>query len=179
MLRWARRAERIARASRRPTPCFLFPVPQATEYHLGQLKAKLAKLRTELQAPAPGAGKGGGEGFEVPRFGDARLALIGFPSVGKSTLLTTLTGTQSEVAAYEFTTLARDAGGAGRREGQYRVPADALTPPALPRPASPPPSTTATPKFSSSTSPASSRARRTAAGAGGRSSRCANRPTSC
>jgi len=37
--------------------------------------------------------------------GDTRIGLIGFPSVGKSTLMTKLTGTFSEVAAYEFTTL--------------------------------------------------------------------------
>ena len=76
---------------------------KATEYHLGTLKAKLAKLRTELHAPAKVGEKG--EGFEVQKYGDGRVALIGFPSVGKSTLLTQLTGTASEAAAYEFTTL--------------------------------------------------------------------------
>ncbi|GAX84155.1 hypothetical protein CEUSTIGMA_g11578.t1 [Chlamydomonas eustigma] len=76
---------------------------KATEYHLGQLKCKLAKLRTELQAPATKGEKG--EGFEVQKYGDGRVALIGFPSVGKSSLLQLLTGTESEVAAYEFTTL--------------------------------------------------------------------------
>ena len=37
--------------------------------------------------------------------GDARIGFIGFPSVGKSTLLSNLAGVYSEVAAYEFTTL--------------------------------------------------------------------------
>ena len=44
-------------------------------------------------------------GFEVVRSGDARVALIGFPSVGKSTFLSKVTGTKSEAANYEFTTL--------------------------------------------------------------------------
>lgn len=54
----------------------------ATEYHLGVLKAKLAKYRTQLLEPS-GKKSEKGEGFDVMKSGDARVALIGFPSVGK------------------------------------------------------------------------------------------------
>lgn len=77
---------------------------KATSFHLGQLKAKLAKLKRELLTPSSSGG-GGGAGFDVARTGAASVGFIGFPSVGKSTLLTKLTGVHSEAAAYEFTTL--------------------------------------------------------------------------
>ncbi|KAI9204079.1 P-loop containing nucleoside triphosphate hydrolase protein [Polychytrium aggregatum] len=77
---------------------------KATEYHLGLLKAKLAKYRVMLLEPTTKAGPKG-QGFEVVRSGDARVSLIGFPSVGKSTFLSKVTGTTSEAASYEFTTL--------------------------------------------------------------------------
>ncbi|KAF9583688.1 Developmentally-regulated GTP-binding protein 2 [Lunasporangiospora selenospora] len=76
---------------------------KATEYHLGLLKAKLAKYRVQLLDTGKAAAKG--EGFDVMKSGDARVVLIGFPSVGKSTLLNTITKTHSEAGAYEFTTL--------------------------------------------------------------------------
>jgi len=78
---------------------------KATSAHLGMLKAKLAKLRRELIEPK-GSGAGGKqEGFDVAKTGDSRVGFVGFPSVGKSTLLSNLAGVYSEVAAYEFTTL--------------------------------------------------------------------------
>ena len=53
---------------------------KATNYHLGTLKAKLAKLKSELLIEGGGnAGGGPGDGFDVQRSGDARVALIGFP----------------------------------------------------------------------------------------------------
>ncbi|KAI8821957.1 P-loop containing nucleoside triphosphate hydrolase protein [Chytriomyces cf. hyalinus JEL632] len=78
---------------------------KATSYHLGTLKAKLAKLRRELLMPTAGGGGGAGVGFDVAKTGVARVGFVGFPSVGKSTLMSKLTGTHSEVGAYEFTTL--------------------------------------------------------------------------
>lgn len=82
---------------------------KATEGHLGILKAKLSKLRRELLEYSGGGKRSGGgaseRGFEVSKSGDTRVGLIGFPSVGKSTLLTQLTGTFSLAAGYEFTTL--------------------------------------------------------------------------
>ncbi|KAA8496793.1 putative GTP-binding protein [Porphyridium purpureum] len=77
---------------------------KATEYHLGLLKSKLAKLRTQLIQGEQKTGPAG-TGFEVVKYGDARVAMVGFPSVGKSTFLSTVTKTESEAAAYEFTTL--------------------------------------------------------------------------
>jgi len=69
------------------------------------LKAKLAKLRRELISPSGGGGGGGGLGFDVARTGIASVGFVGFPSVGKSTLMSKLTGTFSAVSAIDFTTL--------------------------------------------------------------------------
>lgn len=77
---------------------------KATSKHIGRLKAKLAKMKEDAVNRAMKAG-GGGEGYAVKKSGDATVVLVGFPSTGKSTLLNKLTGTESETAAYAFTTL--------------------------------------------------------------------------
>ncbi|KAL7719317.1 Developmentally-regulated GTP-binding protein [Entamoeba marina] len=79
-------------------------VNKATMHHICLLRAKLAKYKKELLEPKTKSGPGG-EGFDVCKFGDARVGMIGFPSVGKSTLLSNMTETESRIAAYEFTTL--------------------------------------------------------------------------
>lgn len=76
---------------------------KATEHHIGKLKAKIARLKEQVEKQSSSGGKG--KGFAAKKTGDATVGLIGFPSIGKSTLLNQLTEAQSEVAYYEFTTL--------------------------------------------------------------------------
>src|SRR6266568_1795802 len=64
------------------------PYNKATQHHIGKLKAG-----------------GGGPSYAVKKSGNATLGLVGFPSVGKSTLLNQITDATSAVAAYDFTTL--------------------------------------------------------------------------
>lgn len=76
---------------------------KATSHHIGKLKAKMSRLRDDIEKRA--SSKGGGEGYSVKKSGDATVVLVGFPSVGKSTLLNKLTDAKSEVGSYDFTTL--------------------------------------------------------------------------
>jgi len=74
-----------------------------TQHAIGQYKAKLSQLKDEVVRKASKGPRT--EGYAVKKSGDATVVLLGFPSVGKSTVLNALTEAKSEVAAYAFTTL--------------------------------------------------------------------------
>ncbi len=74
-----------------------------TQGHVGLIKAKIARLKEKQVSRRKGKGKT--EGYTVKKSGDAAVIMVGFPSVGKSTLLTKLTDAESQIAHYAFTTL--------------------------------------------------------------------------
>lgn len=76
---------------------------KSTQHAVGLMKAKLAKLKEKRETRGSGGKKM--EGYDVRKTGDGTVILVGFPSVGKSTLLNDLTNAESKTAAYAFTTL--------------------------------------------------------------------------
>lgn len=74
-----------------------------TQHAIGLYKAQIAKLKGQELQKAKGKGKQ--TGYNIKKSGDASVILLGFPSVGKSTLLNQITNAESPVGAYDFTTL--------------------------------------------------------------------------
>ncbi len=74
-----------------------------TQHHIGLVKAKIAKLKEKDEKKAKGKGKT--TGYSIKKTGDATVVILGFPSVGKSTLLNKITNADSKIGAYDFTTL--------------------------------------------------------------------------
>src|SRR5512136_2085993 len=90
-----------------------------SQHHIGRLKAKLAHLKEETEKRR--SRKGAGMSYAVKKSGNATVALVGFPSVGKSTLLNKITNAKSEVGAYDFTTIEVVPGLMGFRGAKIQV----------------------------------------------------------
>ena len=77
---------------------------KSTEKHILKLKARLTYLRKELEEKRRQEKKRISKAG-IKKEGDARVTIIGLPSVGKSYLFNKLTNAKSEIGDYPFTTL--------------------------------------------------------------------------
>lgn len=80
------------------------PKHKSSEHLLAQLRKKLADLKKELLNNSKKKAGSGGGGWAIRKEGDAQVVLIGYPSSGKSTLLSRLTNAKPLVADYPYTT---------------------------------------------------------------------------
>ena len=78
---------------------------KATQGYFGIIKAKISLLKEKQESRVSQKTGKSEHGYTVRKSGDGTVLLLGFPSAGKSTLLNVLAGTESEVGAYDFTTL--------------------------------------------------------------------------
>ncbi len=89
----------------------LSPKHKAAEKLNAELNRKIAQLRLEIEKEKTQASKrGGGPSLSVKKEGIGQLAILGLPNAGKSTFFNAMTGLQTPVADYEFTTTKPEVG---------------------------------------------------------------------
>ena len=76
-----------------------------TQAAIGQYKARLAVLKNKEETRRSSGVERSKHGWSVRKSGDATVVLLGFPSVGKSSLLNVITNADSRVGSFAFTTL--------------------------------------------------------------------------
>ncbi len=96
------------------------PKHKGTEKLRLQIKRRLSELRKELEKQQTQK-KGGGYSFSVRKEGAAQIVLVGFPNVGKSSLLTKLTNADVDIANYPFTTVEPIPGMMNHRDVQIQL----------------------------------------------------------
>lgn len=90
---------------------------KATNKHLGLLRAKIANVVKELNKKSGRKGMG----INVRKSGDGTVVLVGPPNAGKSSLLNVLTGVDSKVAGYAFTTVSVIPGMLAWRDAKIQI----------------------------------------------------------
>src|SRR2546425_13355366 len=78
------------------------PYNKNTQHHIGKLKAKMARLKEELQLRQLKSG-GGGPPYAGWKKGHAAPGLVGFPRTGENTPLNQNTGAHRAGAAHALT----------------------------------------------------------------------------
>jgi hypothetical protein len=79
------------------------PKHKGTEKMQADIKTRISKLKKEMASPSKGGAKRA-DGFHVEKQGAGQVVVMGAPNCGKSALVRELTGLNTEVAAYPFTT---------------------------------------------------------------------------
>lgn len=80
----------------------IMPKHKGTDKLRAELRSKIATLRKESQKTGPKRKRY--DGYNIDRQGAGQIALVGFPNVGKSTIVAGLTNADVQIAEYPFTT---------------------------------------------------------------------------